>query len=63
MKLVLQTDPGVPAGTKGPIFMFETDTGRLWFDQDGSGTEHDIALIGTLNGVSTLATSDFVLIA
>ncbi|MGO4842473.1 calcium-binding protein, partial [Rhizobiaceae sp. 2RAB30] len=30
----------VVSGT-GPQFLFESDNGRLWFDRDGTGNEHD----------------------
>lgn len=48
-----------PAGT-GPVFLYETDSHRLWFDADGSGGESEARLVVTLNGVSSLAAEDFM---
>jgi len=38
-------------------FVFETDTGNLYYDRDGSGTS-DMVLLVTLTGISTLNSSD-----
>jgi Ca2+-binding RTX toxin-like protein len=40
-------------------FLFESDNGRLWFDADGSGGFTEAELIAILQGVTTLAQSDF----
>lgn len=42
----------------GPVFLFETESGRLWFDPDGAG-EEDALLIVTLTAVTDLALADF----
>ncbi|KGM32845.1 M10 family metallopeptidase C-terminal domain-containing protein, partial [Inquilinus limosus] len=58
--VVTGADP--QATTAGPQFLFETDTGRLWFDADGTGTEQEAGLVVTLTGVTALALSDLLLI-
>ncbi|HEX8258114.1 MAG TPA: calcium-binding protein, partial [Allosphingosinicella sp.] len=47
-----------PTGS-GPQLLFDTATDRLWFDLDGAGTDHEGMLVATLEGVTTLAVSDF----
>lgn len=42
-------------------FIYETDTGRLYFDADGNGAGTRM-LIATLEGLPTLAAGDFLLI-
>lgn len=42
-------------------FIYETDTGRLYFDADGNGAGARM-LIATLEGLPTLAADDFLLI-
>lgn len=42
-------------------FIYETDTGRLYFDADGNGAVTRM-LIATLEGLPTLAADDFLLI-
>ena len=44
----------------GPMFLFETDASRLWYDADGAGGEESLVLIATLEGVTTLAVTDFI---
>ncbi|PVE26440.1 hypothetical protein DC522_01365 [Microvirga sp. KLBC 81] len=67
-KLVVQG--GVPtleqgldsnASAAGPVFIFETDTRRLWYDADGSDPEGNPILVATLLNVTSLFTTDFVL--
>ena len=41
--------------------LFETGTGRLWHDADGNSPVLDRTLVATLNGVTNLAATDFVL--
>jgi Ca2+-binding RTX toxin-like protein len=60
-KLQQVTNP--TATTAGPVFLFETDAGRLWFDEDGNGQDVGPVLVLTLNGVTALARSDFDLLA
>jgi len=55
--LVVGADP-VAASSKG-TFLFESDNGRLWFDADGKGSDADLELVATLQGIKTLSTSDF----
>lgn len=51
---------GLASGAKAQ-FVFETDNGRLWFDADGAGNESDAVLVATLDNVTQLRTSDFLL--
>lgn len=53
-------DP-VASGNK-PVFLFETDSHRLWFDADGALGARTSVLIATLDKVSTLSKSDFLLV-
>lgn len=49
--------------TAGPQLLFDQVTDRLWFDQDGTGGDHEALLIGTFtNNVATLTNTDFVFI-
>ena len=59
-KLQLGLDP--QANTPGPVFLFETDTGRLWHDADGNAPEEDRTLVVTLTGVTTLTAADFMFV-
>lgn len=62
-KITLVTGADPKPKTKGaPIFLFETDNGRLWFDADGTGTASAPELIATLQNVTTLSTGDFDLL-
>ena len=54
-RLILGTEPAA-TGT-GPVFVFETDASRLWFDEDGIGGAESPVLIATLDNVTTLAQS------
>lgn len=49
-----------PTGTSAQ-FLFETDSGRLWFDADGAGGAGEAMLIATLDGLTTFSASDIVL--
>jgi Ca2+-binding RTX toxin-like protein len=60
ISLVLGADPKPTAGVAQ--FLFETDARRLWFDADGNGADSESVLVATLQGVGTLAASDFVLV-
>ncbi|HEV2748209.1 MAG TPA: calcium-binding protein [Allosphingosinicella sp.] len=55
--LVVGNGPA-PTGS-GPQLLFDTATHRLFFDEDGAGTEHEGLLIATLEDVTTLSVSDF----
>jgi Ca2+-binding RTX toxin-like protein len=57
-KLLPGLDP--QANTPGPVMLFETDTGRLWFDPDGNNPELDRTLVATLTGVTALGAADFI---
>jgi Ca2+-binding RTX toxin-like protein len=57
LKIVNGADPQPASGA--PTFLFETDTHRLWFDDDGTGDAKDPYLIATLDGVNQLVASDF----
>ncbi|MFH5948346.1 hypothetical protein [Roseomonas xinghualingensis] len=46
----------------GGQFVYETDTGKLWWDADGTGTGEQI-VIATFSGQPSLAATDFTLIA
>ena len=59
-KLLLGLDP--QANTPGPVMLFETDTGRLWYDPDGNSPALDRTLVATLTGVRALTAADFVLL-
>jgi Ca2+-binding RTX toxin-like protein len=50
-----------PTGTAAQFF-FERDNGRLWYDADGTGNEADAVLMVTLDKVTSLAATDFLLI-
>lgn len=50
------------AATTGSSFYFDTATDNLYWDQDGSDVTIDAVIIATLTGVSSLTSSDFVLI-
>jgi Ca2+-binding RTX toxin-like protein len=56
VNLVTGADPA--ARDTKPVFLFETDNGRLWYDADGKG-DADKELIATLQGVTKLSTGDF----
>jgi Ca2+-binding RTX toxin-like protein len=58
LNLVTGTEP-VATGSAAQ-FVFETDTGRLWFDGDGAGNEFDAVLVATLTNVATLDGGDFI---
>ncbi|WP_246697450.1 hypothetical protein [Rhizobium sp. G21] len=42
-----------------PVFLFENDNGRLWFDADGKGDFADPVLIATLQNITKLSAADF----
>lgn len=60
--LVLISGANPKPNAFGPVFMFETDNGRLWFDNDGNGKYVESELIATLQGVTKLSVSDFELL-
>ena len=60
VNLVTGADP--TAKSTKPVFLFETDNGRLWYDADGKGGNADPELIATLQGVTRLSTGDFDLL-
>jgi len=53
---------GAAAQTEAQRFIFDTDTGRLYYDSDGSG-ETEQYLIATLSGTTSLSHSDLYLYA
>lgn len=57
IRLVTGADP--VARELAPTFLFESDTGRLWYDPDGKGEYAEAEFIALLQGVKTLTTSDF----
>ena len=57
LNLVVTADP--QADRDKPTFLFESDTGRLWFDEDGNGAGANPVLIATLQNVNTLSPTDF----
>ena len=61
-KLVLYSGNDLKATGTAAQFFFEKDNGRLWYDADGTGNEADAVLVTTLSKVTSLATSDFLLI-
>ena len=60
--LALFSGTELKATGSAPQFFFESDTGRLWYDADGTGNEADGVLVATLSTVTALSTSDFLLI-
>ncbi|MEY9720312.1 Ca2+-binding RTX toxin-like protein [Sinorhizobium fredii] len=61
-KLVLYSGNDLKATGTAAQFFFEKDNGRLWYDADGTGNEADAVLVATLDKVTSLATTDFLLI-
>ncbi|APG90106.1 calcium-binding protein [Sinorhizobium americanum] len=61
--LVLYSGTDQKATGTAAQFFFETDNGRLWYDADGTGNEADAVLMATLNKVTSLAATDFLLVA
>jgi Ca2+-binding RTX toxin-like protein len=57
--LVVGANPVANAATAQ--FLFETGSGRLWFDADGIGDQADASWVATLSGVTTLSTADLLL--
>lgn len=57
----LITGDAPQAETEEATFLFETDTGRLWFDSDGSGNASEMEFIALLQGVTSLSLDDFLL--
>ncbi|WP_143523616.1 calcium-binding protein [Pararhizobium arenae] len=52
---------GVAADSTDRI-VYETDTGKIFYDRDGSGTSYDGVLFATLVNKPTITSSDFVVI-
>lgn len=48
------------ADTRAQHILYDSDSGRLYYDVDGSGTAHDPVLIATLSGHPVLAAGDFL---
>jgi Ca2+-binding RTX toxin-like protein len=42
--------------------LYDTDSGKLYYDADGSGTAHDPVLVATLSNKAALVVSDFQVI-
>ncbi|ACP24162.1 hemolysin-type calcium-binding repeat-like hypothetical protein [Sinorhizobium fredii NGR234] len=59
--LVLYSGTDLKATGTAAQFFFEKDNGRLWYDADGTGNEADAVLVATLDKVTSLATTDFLL--
>jgi Ca2+-binding RTX toxin-like protein len=47
-----------PATTAGPVFLYNTSTGELSFDLDGSGTAYEVELIAVLSNKAVITTGD-----
>ncbi|AUX75353.1 calcium-binding protein [Sinorhizobium fredii] len=60
--LVLYSGNDLKATGTAAQFFFETDNGRLWYDADGTGNEADAVLMATLDKVTSLAATDFLLV-
>jgi serralysin len=43
--------------------VYNTTTGDLWYDPDGSVTSADVVLIGTFNGAPSLSVGEFQIVA
>jgi Ca2+-binding RTX toxin-like protein len=57
--LVVGADPA--NSFNGSSLLFDTETHRLWLDMDGKGGNYDAVLIATLDNVTKLAATDFIL--
>ncbi|GLK75266.1 hypothetical protein GCM10008171_05200 [Methylopila jiangsuensis] len=51
---------GKEATTAKVSLFFDADTHRLWYDQDGTGTQYSKMLFATLEDVTTLSINDFL---
>ena len=62
--LVANSNPHAAGGSFGPVFLYDTDSGALSYDADGSGANAAIPLATVLNAgvAATLALSQFVFI-
>ena len=58
-KLIQSDDPDVSGGKQA--FLFDTGSGKLWFDADGAG-DGEAVFVATLRDVDKLKASDFDLI-
>jgi Ca2+-binding RTX toxin-like protein len=47
----------------GAQFLFDTASGRLWFDSDGTSENESPVLIATLDNVTKVTVADFVIVA
>lgn len=50
------------AGDSTDRIIYETDTGKLYYDRDGSGSSYDSVLFATLTTKPTITSADFVVI-
>jgi Ca2+-binding RTX toxin-like protein len=57
-ELVVNTGLNLVASTTGAAFLFDTASGALTFDADGTGSAAAIPVI-TLSGVTSIAATDF----
>ncbi len=57
-----QSSTADTAGTADVRFFFETDTGKLFYDRDGSGATHAAVLLATLQPGATVELGDFTII-
>ncbi|HEV2867366.1 MAG TPA: hypothetical protein VGX37_12725, partial [Allosphingosinicella sp.] len=61
--VTLTVGAGISSGSgSAPNLHFETTNARLWYDADGAGLDSAPVLIATLENVTTLTMSDFILI-
>jgi serralysin len=59
---LFQTSDADAAQTEDVRFFFETDTGILRFDQDGSGTAYAAVVIATIQAGGTVTTDDILIV-
>ena len=52
---------GTEATTTGQHIVYDQTSGNLWYDEDGSGTDHAAVLVATLSNNVALSASDFVI--
>jgi len=60
--MTFSSGAGISSGGATPNLHFDTSTSRLWLDKDGSGAVEEPILVATLQGVTTLALSDFIIV-
>ena len=60
--MTFSSGAGISSGGAAPNLHFDTATSRLWLDQDGSGVVEEPILVATLQGVTALALTDFIIV-